>query len=33
VLPEVTLGILGVKGSLLEVQLGLLLLMVWQPFL
>ena len=33
VLPEVTLGILGVKGSLLEVQLGLLLLMIWQPFL
>ena len=33
VLPEVTLGILGVKGSLLEVQLGLLVLMLWQPFL
>ena len=33
VLPEVTLGILGVKGSLLEVQLGLLLLLLWQPFL
>jgi hypothetical protein len=33
VLPEVTLGILGMTGSLVPVQLGLLVLLLWQPFL
>jgi hypothetical protein len=33
VLPEITLGILGMPSSLLTVQLGLLLLLLWQPFL
>jgi hypothetical protein len=32
VLPEVTLGILGMPGSVLPAQLGLLILLLWQPF-
>jgi hypothetical protein len=33
VLPEIILGILGASSSLLPVQIGLLLLLLWQPFL
>jgi hypothetical protein len=33
VLPEATLGILGLSSNLLSVQLGLLFLLLWQPFL
>jgi hypothetical protein len=33
VLPEITLGILGMPSSLLPVQVGLLVLLLWQPFL